>query len=491
MRKAWLSTILPITFVLAWSDPSYATHQACGAEMDLIDDTKVFSNGAQQGTGESCTSSGPFGYRYQCTELVDRYFGYNWFDTDGMDYFPTAGEKGFIAYPNENGGSIFPPQHGDALGFSHSNGFGHVALIDKVWQNPDGIYIVEIVEQNWKNEGRGRLNMRRDTQGRYVIENRNYYTTQGWLRYPKKYIEKRRNTIHASNKMIEDVFGIHQEPITWYFPSSNELDTDKTSRNVQVEHYPGKDCYYVSTPQQVCDAVVVYDVLGGADSAYIVGWQQWRGWVGVDGIRRGGWEQAGGPRSAWGNPITNSYHVEARGVWRQDFQKGYAEYENFFAYPTTAPGMYASGWNLETSYAFAEAYERSGARNKVGEAFDNGDTMFVHNWNGVWIQDFRYGTYSDDGQSAVIYSPKKNMAYHIRAGFWGWYKLNSGPQNLGAPMEDERCLTTQPCTHSTQAFERGVLDWRSESGVAVTYASNPTAIPNSMGPAAPKGLTVR
>lgn len=65
---------------------------------------------------------------------------------------------------------------------------GHIALIDKVLQNSDGTYTVEIVEQNWgsvKNSetGRAQLRMMRDLQGHYTIDDRGSFITQGWIRY--------------------------------------------------------------------------------------------------------------------------------------------------------------------------------------------------------------------------------------------------------------------------------------------------------------------
>lgn len=170
----------------------------CGTEMTYIDSQPVFSNGSQQGSKNLCVEvdlqspppPSPFGYQYHCTELVDRYFDHNWPGTDGRDYFLIAATKGFA--PLRNGESPVIPKHGDAIGFDNkqsvSDGVGHIALIDRVWQNYDGTFTVEIVEQNWGSatnpgNGRAQLQMMQDVNGRYRIADRGSYLTQGWLRY--------------------------------------------------------------------------------------------------------------------------------------------------------------------------------------------------------------------------------------------------------------------------------------------------------------------
>lgn len=164
----------------------------CGAVLTYIDDYPVYSNGADQGSWNSCKSeNGTFGYEYQCTEFPDRYFGYNFPNTFGRDYFLNALNLGFA--PLKNNESPVMPKHGDAIGFDdrttiNLKGVGRIALIDTVTQNPDGTYTIEIVEQNWgsptsSNTGRAQLKMTQNEQGAYQINDRGSgFVTQGWVR---------------------------------------------------------------------------------------------------------------------------------------------------------------------------------------------------------------------------------------------------------------------------------------------------------------------
>jgi len=46
----------------------------CGAVMSSIDGIDAYSNGADQGTYNSCGGTGTYGFLYQCVELAQRYF---------------------------------------------------------------------------------------------------------------------------------------------------------------------------------------------------------------------------------------------------------------------------------------------------------------------------------------------------------------------------------------------------------------------------------
>lgn len=517
MKIAKRLIIIGIFFLFWWNGgiiEAQATY-SCGDAMTTIDGVEVRSNGVNQGSTASCGGQGTYGLLYQCTELVDRYFGHNWTSTYGNDYFPNATTNGFLSFTN--GQSAIPPQHGDAVGFNHANNIGHVALIDKVIANTNGTFTVEIVEQNWDNGGAGRaqLSMTKDAQGRLAIENRGNYTTQGWLRYPPKFINKRASAPHAG-KTITDVIGNPEGSIGWYYPVANPItnEIDQTgddkgmSLNVYVQNYPGKACTINGT-SQFCDGAIVYDALGGARSAYLVWYQQFGGYSG-----NGGWYKLGGPHSAeLRNPITNSYWSPKDNCWRQDFQMGWLCYENRRAYDSgdVAPGVYdpwgrifsdVRRWDAATSYAFAEAYERNGATVNLGSVYDDGGTVFVHNWTinsfTILIQNFSGGSF---GPSAIIYNPSNGNAYNVRTGFWEYYKNNSGPSLLGPPKEDEHGNSaTQPCAYiSCQRFEKGELWWNGNSVVA--YVPDPNASggygtigipsPDPIAPAAPGGLKVQ
>src|SRR3989344_7385225 len=192
MMRCSVVTAVIVVIVLIFTDKAMGVYP-CGAVLTYIDDYPVYSNGADQGSWDSCKSeSGTFGYEYQCTELADRYFGYNFPNTFGRDYFLDALNLGFA--PLKNGESPVIPKHGDALGFDnrtdeHPRNVGHVAIVDTVSQNPDGTYTVEIVEQNWgsptsSNTGLAQLRMIRDPQGAYRIDDLGSgFVTQGWVRF--------------------------------------------------------------------------------------------------------------------------------------------------------------------------------------------------------------------------------------------------------------------------------------------------------------------
>jgi len=99
----------------------------------------------------------------------------------------------------------------------------------------------------------------------------------------------------------------------------------------------------------------------------------------------------------------------------------------------------------EITLKFVESYKL-----KFGVPFaDVGGSIYVHDWNGVMIQNFqnddetnRYGT---DGQTLTIYNPdiynldtlSFGKAFLVKEGFWGYYKQNNGPINFGAPFTEE------------------------------------------------------
>ena len=123
-----------------------------------------------------------------------------------------------------------------------------------------------------------------------------------------------RQSISHNGQLIANVFGSQAGSIRWYRnPPANPIageiimtgDDKGMSKNVYVQHYDKEICGTDSNTNYY--GSIVYDTLGGARSAYIVGWQQRCGWIGSDKIRRGGWELSGGPNSAsLRNPISNS-----------------------------------------------------------------------------------------------------------------------------------------------------------------------------------------
>ncbi|MBU0731303.1 C39 family peptidase [Patescibacteria group bacterium] len=195
---------------------------------------------------------------------------------------------------------------------------------------------------------------------------------------------------------------------------------------------------------------IVYDALGGARKAYWIHTGFWEDGAG------NGWTELGGPHSWLGAPITdeywNGYDEHGNPQARQDFKHGYlwwsGEYITHNHYPYATPGWHVSaGWDKVKSYAFAEAYERNGARNDMGEAQNT-----VHSWGDVEVQNFNQGSYWD---CALIYSPEKSNAYLIRTGFWGTYSQDGGPDKFGYPCEDEYEVSGV----ARQNFQKATFYW--------------------------------
>lgn len=266
------------------------------------------------------------------------------------------------------------------------------------------------------------------------------------------------------NRFVESLIGNKEGLPHWYYNWNNtdlyDSARNEVPNNIYIQDLQGGEWW---------DGAIVYDALGGARQAYLIRSGFWLEWS------KDSWGlQQGGPRSKLGAPITEEYEYPSRsGKKRQDFQLGYLAYDSTKSPTVTIPqlqvmpGMYVNGWHPDTSYAFAEAYVEKGMRDFVGEPFDNGGGTYVHNWNGVWIQDFHLGKYGDDGQSAIIYNPNNNKAYLVLGGFWGHYKTNNGPFELGAPLGDEQycvCTDTQ-CVDAQQVFEKGTLQWTPLKGV--------------------------
>ncbi len=140
---------------------------------------------------------------------------------------------------------------------------------------------------------------------------------------------------------------------------------------------------------------------------------------------------------------------------------------------------YPGSWKEDgTSQAFLNAYNRYDGPVKLGFPFDNGSSVYVHQWpdddpiHKVIIQDFlnndtrtRYGS---DGQTALIYNRGMNRCFLLKEGMWGLYKPPQstlaqkyqsylhglfGPHDLGAPKTDEYRRSDE----IIQQFDRGEL----------------------------------
>ena len=127
---------------------------ACGTALACLDGACSYSNGSYQGTGSSCSTSGTYGYRYQCVEFARRY----WNQVKGRTFgaLGSAGAQGICdlapsGYQVRWQGDGYTPVHGDLYvrGAYSGNPYGHVAVVDSA----DGSNVYT-VEQNGSCSGR-------------------------------------------------------------------------------------------------------------------------------------------------------------------------------------------------------------------------------------------------------------------------------------------------------------------------------------------------
>jgi hypothetical protein len=124
----------------------------CGTALAAFDGTTAFSNGVDSGTGVSCAGSGPYGYRYQCVELVMRHFithwGLHWYG-NARDLLNWAPRDTVDVY--YNGDAAHPPVPGDMVVWE-VGAYGHVALVSSVTPTA-----VNVIEQNVVGNGTAQL----------------------------------------------------------------------------------------------------------------------------------------------------------------------------------------------------------------------------------------------------------------------------------------------------------------------------------------------
>lgn len=418
------------------------TQAQCGQQLSQHLNVWAYHNGAYQETGTACAGSGTYGYLYQCVEYVKRFYhlgkgvptlSSNW-SGNGDTWFGSAGVRGLTAYKNNY--STSPPASGDVLCYAGGS-YGHVGIVTGVTDNGGGNYTVATIEQNWSPSGTANLQMTKtSTQsgaGHYYVASRANYTVQGWLRFPADLFDAEYSvggsgfgTVQASGYSL---------PSNIYFWNGGNYSS-------------GNDCLtrrYAGGAFGSC--AIVYDALGGARKAYIVRNGFWSTWNGQ-----------GGPQSSLGLPITNEY-AQGGSTSRQDFKSGYLYWNGSTVsvnnYPHCAPGWTSSGWNNQYSYLFAQAYERNGARNTLGEASGN-----VYGWNGFQRQNFNDG-------GCIIYDPNNavgnplatNEAYYLTGNFYTVYMQDypTAWKTIGAPTRDR--------DGDTQYFKKGRMV---ESGGSIT-----------------------
>ncbi len=142
---------------------------------------------------------------------------------------------------------------------------------------------------------------------------------------------------------------------------------------------------------------------------------------------------------------------------------------------------YPGSWrNDGSSQAFLNAYNRHDGPVKLGLPFDNGGSVYIHEWpdddpiHNVLIQDYKNSDpetqYGTDGETALIYNRGINKAFLVKEGMWGLYKPPKadllpkyeeylhglfGPHDLGAPTSEEHSEGSGD--EILQTFDRGEL----------------------------------
>ena len=121
---------------------------------------------------------GNYGYKYQCVELIQRFYSKTWdyqniWGGHAINLWDTA-PAGIIKYEN---GSNTAPVWGDVLVFSGAT-YGHVAAVKRIKGNS-----ILFVEQNSSADGLDKLSFEiRD--GGFWINPRGSYIVKGWLHSP-------------------------------------------------------------------------------------------------------------------------------------------------------------------------------------------------------------------------------------------------------------------------------------------------------------------
>ena len=275
-----------------------------------------------------------------------------------------------------------------------------------------------------------------------------------------------------------DFIASHQIDCTDY---QSEIDAVKTDVGSMIGNPTGSLDVYDST-SNVCrqdydssgtssgTSAILFDATNNARQAYLVRSGFWTHYSSVCGGPSGNCNQNGVVDC--GAPITDEY-VQSSSTARQDFQTCYLYWNGSIAtanpYPEVAPGWFDQGWNGNISYAFAEAYERNGARNTLGEATDIVDGATVHHWGNnstlPYVQDFDGGSY---GWSVIMYNADMDQAFMITGDIWDTYN-NLGPETYGAPCDDLQEISGG----AIQYFDSGILKWNGSTG-AVSTNTNPS-----------------
>ncbi len=109
-------------------------------------------------------------------------------------------------------------------------------------------------------------------------------------------------------------------------------------------------------------------------------------------------------------------------------------------------GYFADGWHNDgSSQAFVDEYNLlAGQGHNLGDPWDNGGSVYVHELNGMLIQDFQGANNNFDlPYTAITYFhndpwyPSDRIPRLLKQGFWWEYMNHKGWVNLGVPVTDE------------------------------------------------------
>ena len=126
------------------------------------------------------------GHSYQCVQYVNRFYNEagmrnSIYSGDANGYYGNAGTFGLKSYPNDG---EEPPKANDILCYDGGT-HGHVAIVTGVILESENNYRIDIVEQNWAEDGCISIDMDYNPSTKeYHVDNRGSYWVQGWLRIP-------------------------------------------------------------------------------------------------------------------------------------------------------------------------------------------------------------------------------------------------------------------------------------------------------------------
>lgn len=182
MRKNTLTMLVVLTSGLG-SAGEVLAYEECGTPLPpSYKGITAFANGEDTNSGESCTSRGAYGLRYQCVEYVKRFYAEalnvdvsDW-RADAYYFYDKASEFGLDRFAN-NGTTA--PEPDDIIVFKGGE-WGHVAIAREVTRNG-----VTVIEQNFGVDSVGLLSMS-VTNGRYNVSRVGSLQVIGWLRLPSE-----------------------------------------------------------------------------------------------------------------------------------------------------------------------------------------------------------------------------------------------------------------------------------------------------------------